>query len=128
MKFFKYQATGNDFIIIDNTKKNIKLDSNEVERLCDRKFGIGADGLILLELKSGYDYSMVYYNSDGKISSFCGNGSRCLAHLACENKIFNKKAIFFANNNDYEAILENDIVSIKMQKILDLIIKTIQFF
>ena len=96
MKFFKYQATGNDFIIIDNYGKEIKLTSDQVKKICDRRFGVGADGLILLEEKEGYDYSMIYYNSDGNISTFCGNGSRCLAHLLIK-KLFKHKAHFFAN-------------------------------
>jgi len=122
MKFFKYQATGNDFIIIDNTHKNIKLSEEDVKILCDRKFGVGADGLILLELESGFDYSMLYYNSDGKKSSFCGNGSRCLAHLAHKKKIFKKHASFLANGNRYQANVNNDVVSIKMQNISDIIV------
>ena len=60
MKFFKYQATGNDFIIIDNTHKNIKISEEDIKFLCDRKFGIGADGLIFLELKLGFDYSKCF--------------------------------------------------------------------
>tara|TARA_B100000902_G_scaffold258996_1_gene245209 strand:- start:1056 stop:1835 length:780 start_codon:yes stop_codon:yes gene_type:complete len=122
MKFFKYQATGNDFIIIDNSLKNIKLKKNQIERLCSRKFGIGADGLILLENKVGCDYSMIYYNSDGHQSSFCGNGSRCLAHFAHKNKIFEKKAIFFANDKYYQVHRDNDIFSVKMQNISNVII------
>ena len=122
MKFFKYQATGNDFIIIDNTHKNIKISEEDIKFLCDRKFGIGADGLIFLELKLGFDYSMSYYNSDGKKSSFCGNGSRCLAHLAHKKKLFKKQASFFANGNCYQANIYQDVISIKMQNISDITI------
>lgn len=120
MKFFKYQATGNDFIIIDNFNKEINLSSNQIKTICDRRFGIGADGLIFLEKKDGFDYSMIYYNSDGKISTFCGNGSRCLAHFAHKKNIFNIKAHFFANNNNYYAHIHENLISIKMPNISDL--------
>ena len=117
MKFFKYQATGNDFIIIDNYGKEIKLTSDQVKKICDRRFGVGADGLILLEEKEGYDYSMIYYNSDGNKSTFCGNGSRCLAHFAHKKKLFKHKAHFFANNSNYLAFIQKGLISIKMPNI-----------
>lgn len=121
MKFFKYQANGNDFIILDNSCKKIQLSNQDIQKLCDRKFGIGADGLILLEMKQGFDYSMIYFNSDGKKSSFCGNGSRCLAHFAQKKEIFKNKASFFANQYSYEAIVDNNNISIKMNSVKGLI-------
>ena len=69
MNFSKYQGTGNDFIIIDNRSKGIILTTEQVANLCNRKFGIGADGLMLLQEKQGYDFEMIYYNSDGKVGS-----------------------------------------------------------
>ena len=84
LTFYKYQGTGNDFIIIDNRNLSLKLDTKQIAHLCDRRFGIGADGLMLLQDKVAFDFEMVYYNSDGNESSFCGNGSRCIVAFAKE--------------------------------------------
>lgn len=78
--FTKYQGTGNDFILIDNRDKNLHLDKKQIELLCDRKFGVGSDGLILIEPDPNSDFEMVFYNPDGS-QSFCGNGSRCAIHF-----------------------------------------------
>lgn len=80
MEFVKYHGTGNDFILIDARDK--ELPSLDIQALCDRRFGIGADGLMLLKNIAGYDFEMVYYNSDGNLSSMCGNGGRCIAMFA----------------------------------------------
>ncbi len=81
LNFHKYQATGNDFILVDNRQRQFQPSLNEIQRLCDRKFGIGADGLILIQTHPEHDFEMVYYNPDGS-QSLCGNGSRCAVNFA----------------------------------------------
>ena len=81
LSFYKYQGTGNDFVMVDNRSEDLKVSKALVRQLCDRRFGIGADGLILIENKEGCDFEMVYYNSDGS-QSLCGNGSRCAVRFA----------------------------------------------
>ena len=122
MKFYKYQGTGNDFIMIDNRqelfpKENIIL----IEKLCDRRFGIGADGLILLENHSEYNFKMVYYNSDGNQSSMCGNGGRCIVAFAKFLKIIENSATFMATDGLHKAtIQENEIISLQMKNVQEI--------
>ena len=93
VKFTKYQGTGNDFVLIDNRDMGFPKDTAIVQKLCDRKFGIGADGLILIENHPDLDYRMIYYNSDGS-QSLCGNGSRCAFAFAQELGIVDENAWF----------------------------------
>lgn len=117
--FYKYEGTGNDFIFIDNRegkfpKENTKL----IEKLCDRRFGIGADGLILLENDAETDFRMVYYNSDGNQSSMCGNGGRCIVAFAKSLDIISNETTFIATDGLHEAtILDNGIVSLGMKNV-----------
>ncbi len=93
--FSKYQGTGNDFILIDNRYLDFPKETSPIQRLCDRKFGIGADGLILIESHPDHDYKMVYFNADGT-QSLCGNGSRCAFAFAKALNIVNHSATFEA--------------------------------
>ncbi len=83
-KFYKYQGAGNDFLIADNRDGSIRLDVNQIASLCDRRYGVGADGLMLLEKSEEYDFRMVYYNSDGSGGMMCGNGGRCIVAFAAD--------------------------------------------
>ena len=105
LTFYKYQGTGNDFVIIDNRKGDIELSTQQVRHLCDRRFGIGADGLMLLQELPGYDFEMVYYNADGRESTMCGNGGRCLTRFAYDMGMHQEKFRFLAVDGEHEAIL-----------------------
>ncbi|MCX6334019.1 MAG: diaminopimelate epimerase [Bacteroidia bacterium] len=113
--FNKYQGAGNDFIIIDNRKGTFNpADSNLINRLCDRRFGIGADGLILISGNDKADFEMKYFNSDGKPGSMCGNGGRCTAHFARKWNIAGNNQKFIAFDGIHEAEVMDDIVRLQM--------------
>lgn len=116
--FYKYQGTGNDFIIADNRKGEYSLNTTKIHELCDRRFGIGADGLMLLNQKAGFDFEMKYYNSDGKEGSMCGNGGRCLVKFAYNLGIHRELYRFVASDGIHEAEIDTDgIVSLKMKDV-----------
>lgn len=116
--FSKYQGTGNDFIIVDNRSAIFsKNDTKLIAKMCDRKFGIGADGLMLLENHPTADFTMKYYNADGRESSMCGNGGRCLVAFAKALRIIDTRATFEAIDGMHEAIINGDVVELKMQDV-----------
>lgn len=123
--FNKYEGTGNDFVMIDNRhnlfpKNDVKL----IEKLCDRRFGIGADGLILLEQDANTDFRMVYYNSDGNESSMCGNGGRCLVAFAQSLQVIQNDTNFIATDGPHHAnVFENGLVSLGMKAVSEVHIK-----
>jgi len=117
--FFKYHGTGNDFVLIDNRRSDFPIDKNLIQQLCDRRFGIGADGMILISYKDGCDFEMNYYNSDGNIGSMCGNGGRCAVAFANKLQIIGDHAKFHAVDGLHQAqILKKDkniyLVKLKM--------------
>ena len=121
--FYKYQGTGNDFVMIDNrqhllSKNNTKL----IKTLCDRKFGIGGDGLILLENPEvdGDDFKMVYFNADGNESTMCGNGGRCLVAFAKFLGIIEDEANFTAIDGPHKATINGHEISLQMQNISEI--------
>lgn len=118
LEFVKYQGAGNDFILLDNRKGEIRLDKAGIYSLCDRRFGIGADGLILLEPARGFDYFMRYYNSDGRESSMCGNGGRCIAAFSRTLGLWDQKNFFLAVDGPHEASrMENGWIQLKMKDV-----------
>ena len=106
--FYKYQGAGNDFILLDNRAGNLQLSQAQIAVLCHRRFGIGADGLMLLEETADYDFYMRYYNSDGAESSMCGNGGRCITAFAHRLGIIQHKAFFLASDGPHEAMILPD--------------------
>lgn len=118
-EFFKYHGTGNDFVIIDNRNgHDLKLSQDQVKKLCDRKFGIGADGLMLLNDKPGFDFEMVYFNSDGRVGTMCGNGGRCLIKFAETIGIQKETYKFIATDGEHEARIDtNGIIYLKMNDV-----------
>lgn len=107
MYFWKYQGAGNDFIMLDQREQTwlTRANTAQIERLCDRHFGVGADGLILLQPKEGYDFEMVYFNADGRESTLCGNGGRCVAAFAQALGVIGAHGHFWAIDGPHEAIV-----------------------
>lgn len=117
INFFKYQGSGNDFIIIDNRKNKISINSKLIECLCHRKFGVGADGLISLEGDKKNGFSIRHFNSDGEQSSFCANGSRCLVHFAKHLNLFEKNISFLSNGKEITGSVQDQYVTITMPNV-----------
>jgi len=121
IKFHKYEGAGNDFILIDNREMHFKdLDHELIKSMCDRKKGIGADGLILLQLVDSYDFEMVYFNADGQLGSMCGNGGRCIVDFAKQLNLFDRECNFLACDGPHVATWSNTEVSLRMQDVNDI--------
>ena len=117
MHFYKYQGAGNDFILIDNRLNAINHHNPAfISKICDRRFGIGGDGMMFLQNKPGFDFEMVYYNADGQPSSMCGNGGRCIVAFAKFLGIINNKTNFQAVDGAHYAKISDsgDWVSLQM--------------
>jgi diaminopimelate epimerase len=122
LPFYKYEGAGNDFVLLDDRKIQFPEKWTDlVKFICDRRFGIGADGLMLLRPKKGFDYDMVYYNADGNESSMCGNGGRCLAAFAHKIGIIDRKAVFNAIDGIHEAeLISDNYVRLKMTDVSEI--------
>ena len=121
IQFYKYQGTGNDFVLLDNRNKIYdQLPASQIKQICDRHFGVGADGLMLLNNKEGFDFEMVYYNADGNFGSMCGNGGRCMIKFASHIGIKKNRYKFLASDGVHDAEIDLDgKVSLKMQNVND---------
>ncbi len=122
VNFHKYQGTGNDFIMIDNRGYGLNKNQTElIKRLCNRRFGIGADGLILLNEKPGYDFEMMYFNSDGNESTMCGNGGRCIIQFARHLELIQNTCRFVAIDGEHAgSFTEGGNVSLKMNDVKEI--------
>lgn len=120
LHFYKYQGTGNDFVMIDDRGNHFDANNHTLVRhLCDRRLGIGADGLILLRKHFDYDFEMVYFNADGYVGSMCGNGGRCAVAFARFLGIMEDHTTFLAADGPHEArVDEAGIVHLRMQDVM----------
>lgn len=119
IQFYKYQGAGNDFVVIDNRKMLVdKTDHALINRLCDRRFGIGADGLMLLQEKAGYDFEMVYFNADGYEGTMCGNGGRCIVAFAHFLGLIKESTKFWAIDGEHIAnVINPEYINLKMSDV-----------
>ena len=120
LPFYKYQGTGNDFVIIDNRELGLSgEDTALIRRLCDRRFGIGGDGLIFLQERDGFDFEMVYFNSDGRESTMCGNGGRCIVKFAHDLGMGTEEFSFLAIDGPHRGSINHDgSVSLEMKDVM----------
>lgn len=119
--FYKYEGTGNDFVLVDQRQEIYltRQDTGLIEHICNRRFGIGADGLIILQNVEGYDFEMVYFNSDGRESTMCGNGGRCIAAFANYLGAAGDHCHFLAIDGPHEAKIKGSWVELKMTNVTD---------
>ncbi len=117
LDFYKYHGAGNDFIVVDARFKDINLDKSQINLLCDRRFGIGADGLMYLLSSDLYDFKMRYFNSDGLEGSMCGNGGRCIVEFANSLGIQKTNYLFEAVDGLHEAAKIGNLIRLKMNDV-----------
>ena len=122
INFSKYNGAGNDFILIDDRENLINDNKSLISYLCDRHFGVGADGLIILKESSNSDFEILHYTSDGNLGSLCGNGSRCAVLFAFNKDIISKNTVFRAFDGIHNAeILDNGLIKMEMKVNSDIV-------
>ena len=109
LEFQKFQANGNDFVMVLDLQHQVELSVKQISRICDRHFGIGADGLMLLRSSADFDFEMNFYNSDGLPAEMCGNGGRCMAAIAFNEGIASEEMIFKASDGIHKAVINREI-------------------
>jgi len=118
LHFAKYEGAGNDFVIVDAMESPLDLSIEQVQRICDRRFGVGADGLIFIRMSENADYDMVYHNADGEVGSMCGNGARCAFSFARLKGYVGDTARFMAYDGVHTArLLEGGWVEVSMSDV-----------
>ncbi len=120
LRFSKFEGTGNDFVMIDNRSGIFSADRRTVAFLCKRRKGVGADGLILIEEREGYDFAMRYFNADGGESTMCGNGGRCAIAFARSLGLFGVRTRFLAVDGEHEGSLTERGVRLKMNPVKEI--------
>ena len=122
IEFYKYQGTGNDFIMIDDRESTFDISDNKlIAALCERRMGIGADGLILLRNHPSLDFEMIYFNSDGNQSSMCGNGGRCIIDFAAMLEIIKTETTFMAIDGEHKGQFLGDTIALQMQDVAEIV-------
>ncbi len=127
MNFFKYQGAGNDFIMCNGFSNTISLNENLIKYICDRRFGIGADGFILIKPHANYDFEMNYYNADGKPGSMCGNGGRCAVRFAQKELGIENTAHFIASDGEHTASIFPNSIQLLMKNVSSIEVRSDSF-
>ena len=115
--FYKYHGAGNDFVIIDRSEVPIELNTTQIKQICERRYGVGADGLMFYDRHNELDFKMTYFNSDGSESSFCGNGARCIVQFGMDHKGVSDAITFDFKGTPLGAKRKDHFIEINMSNV-----------